>query len=66
MRKIGLLCIGLFIVLGALAQDEDWYYTHETIEPDQPKFQPAERLVYTLKNTTGCGTEEPSGGDQPG
>jgi uncharacterized protein DUF4861 len=51
MGKIACILIGLLIVLGASGQDNSWYYTHKTSEPDQVKFQPGVRLSFTLKNT---------------
>jgi hypothetical protein len=39
------------MILGAWAQDGNWYYTHETSSPDELAFVPEGRLVYVLKNT---------------
>jgi len=51
MRKISCIIIGVLIFLGVSGQENAWYFTHKTGEADQLKFQPAARLVYTLKNT---------------
>ncbi len=51
MKRIVGLLFGIWLVMGSSAQDKDWYFTHKTGEPNQTKFQPAQRLSYTLKNT---------------
>ena len=51
MRKAICVAIGLGMILGSLAQDGNWYYTHETSRPDQQVFIPQARLAYVLTNT---------------
>jgi len=51
MRKLLYALIGLMVVSVLSAQKGNWYYTHQTSEPEKIRFQPAARLVYTLKNT---------------
>ena len=54
MKKISCILIVVFVASAVYAQGGDWYYTHETSEPDIPKFAPSVRLVYTLKNRFIC------------
>lgn len=51
MKKIIFILIGILIASGSFAQEGSWYYTHKTGEPEETKFEPAKRMVYTLKNT---------------
>ncbi|MCK5136787.1 MAG: DUF4861 family protein [Bacteroidales bacterium] len=51
MRIIACITLGLFMAYGAFAQDQAWYFTHETPTPSMPKFELVSRMVYTLKNT---------------
>ena len=51
MRRAICITIGCWMILGAWAQDGNWYYTHETSSPDELAFVPEGRLVYVLKNT---------------
>ncbi len=51
MRTLIHILVGLMVVSGLSAQEGSWYYTHQTSEPEKTKFEPAARLVYTLKNT---------------
>ena len=51
MQRISCILIVVFVTSCVYAQEGNWYYTHETSEPDILKFTSSVRLVYTLKNT---------------
>ncbi len=51
MKKIICLIIALFGINALHAQQDSWYFTHETAAQAKPKFEPAKRLVYKVRNT---------------
>ena len=51
MKKVSWLLVALCMAIGINAQEENWYYTHETSDPGQVSFVPFERLEYVIQNT---------------
>jgi len=51
MKQFISILIIISVASGAFAQESNWYYTHETSEPDRVSFEPTARLEYKIINT---------------
>jgi hypothetical protein len=51
MQKIICFILLSFLVQGVNAWEIGWYFTHEVTTPAKPKFEPAIRLVFKIRNT---------------